>query len=55
MFSMVTVDPLKDRRQTQAEDPDQLSIPFDKQEAVKPLEVITIKPQVKKAKSKKAK
>lgn len=47
-ISMVTVDPLKDRRQTQAEDPDQFSIPFDQQEAVKPLEVINIKPKAKK-------
>ena len=54
-ISMVTVDPLKDRRQTQAEDPDQMAIQFDQQKAVEPLEVINIKPQVKKAKSKKAK
>jgi hypothetical protein len=53
MFSMVTVDPLKDRRQTQAEDPDQLSIPFDKMEAVTPLEVIN--PKKKTAKKKAAK
>lgn len=29
VFSMVTVDPLKDRRQTQAEDPDQEALPLE--------------------------
>lgn len=51
VFRMVTVDPLKDRRQTQAEDPDQLTIPFDQQEPVKPIEVITIKKKTAKKKA----
>lgn len=51
VFSMVTVDPLKDRRQTQAEDPDQLSIPFEDQEPVRPIEVITMKKKTAKKKA----
>lgn len=49
-ISMVTADPLRDHRRVTAEDPDQLAIPFEKQEAVKPLEVINPKKKAKKAK-----